>query len=332
LMSEQHQVPGAAAVSPCRLQPSPAKLPQLHFASPGQQHKQQQHQDQEHASPPQQQPQQQAPHVLLSPVKRTRSGGLVVLPQQQQSSGDSGGNARQQHSLAQQQQQQLRIPHVPPTWMFDANNAGSNSCVSSPVQHADAAVTAATAAAVAAQTQSMITSLAAQQQQQPFMQVQPLQLQQDMRLFIASTADGQQFLIQAPAGTDPSKLLGDTGNAATQPTNGMLLPKSLAAQQLLQLQQQQAVWQAAAAAAEYAAPANSSPAAAAATADAQHVLLGGYGGNGSRLATLQAQGQNSGSGGSAGNSRLSSPSNSVRKQELFSSSSPPTKVSCRIGW
>jgi hypothetical protein len=65
-----------------------------------------------------------------------------------------------------------------------------------------------------------------------------------MQLFLATTADGQQLLLQAPAGTDPESLIGADGSvqscylAAVLPST-----PALASQQYLQQQQQLAAEQ-----------------------------------------------------------------------------------------
>jgi hypothetical protein len=92
------------------------------------------------------------------------------------------------------------------------------------------------------------------QQEQPQQLLVPAAAPQEMQLFLATTADGQQLLLRAPAGTDPQALIGADGSvqscylaavlpnaalAATQQQEGAAAQQA-AAQQAAEQQQQYA--------------------------------------------------------------------------------------------
>lgn len=74
-------------------------------------------------------------------------------------------------------------------------------------------------------------------------QSQPPQLP-EMQLFLATTADGQQLLLRAPAGTDPNSLIGADGSVQSCYLAAVLdSTPALASQQYLQQQRQLAAEQ-----------------------------------------------------------------------------------------
>ncbi|KAF8068193.1 lin-54-like protein [Scenedesmus sp. PABB004] len=167
------------------VQPSPAKL-QHQLTSPGQQHRAEQAAAEQAAaeeadgallSPRRGAAPAPAAQVVLSPVKLTRAGGrTVVLPEQQS---------------PEQLQQGIQQASA---WLHE------QPALAPPGTGGDAAAQQAALAAAAAQAVAQQAALAAGG---------------GMQLYVVSTADGQQFLLQLPAGTDPARLVAPDGSMDT---------------------------------------------------------------------------------------------------------------------
>lgn len=123
-----------------------------------------------------------------------------------------------------------KLPHQLSPLGTNAHQASpSQPVVLSPVKLAPSALPGAFSAAAAAalspdsaprrslrgaraQRQAEQAQQQAQQQQQEMQQASLPAQQQEMQLFLATTADGQQLLLRAPAGTDPQSLIAPDGS------------------------------------------------------------------------------------------------------------------------
>lgn len=137
-----------------------------------------------------------------------------------------------------------KLPHQlasPPGVLAQAQVSPSQPVVLSPVKLAARALAASGGAPEGAfssrrpQRSTSSSSRAAQSQQQQ---------QPEMQLFLATTADGQQLLLRAPAGTDPNSLIGADGSVQSCYLAAVLdSTPALTSQQYLQQQRQLAAEQ-----------------------------------------------------------------------------------------